>query len=422
MREFPIDTVRDRFPALSLTDEGRPRVYLDNPAGTQVPRTVVDAVSRCLVETNANLGGAFTTSIEAEKVVDDAHAAMADFLGTDDPGEITIGPAMTPLTLHLSRSICRDFQPGDEIIVTRMDHEGDVAPWLEIAEDKELSIKYLPFDRESWRIEPDALAAMLTERTKLVALNHASNLTGAINDIKSLVAIAKKSDVLTFVDSVQFAPHCTIDVRDLGCDFLACSPYKFFGPHLGVVWGRRDLLEAMHAYKCRCTPASLPGKFETGTVQLELLAGLTAAVDHMAWLGDAAGSTQPSESRRKRIEAGFAAAQAYETPLTRRLIDGLIAMDGIEIFGITNSNQLDHRVPTVSFRHRNVKPRAISEALAAEGVFIWDGHNYAYEVVRHLGIPEAEGVVRIGIAHYNTLAEVEATLSGIAAAIAGAEP
>ncbi len=419
MSNFPIDAVRARFPALALTDQGRSRVYLDNPAGTQVPQSVVDAVSRCLVETNANLGGAFVTSIAAEAIVDAAHEAMADFLGADDPGEITLGPAMTPLTLHLSRSICRDFGPGDELVVTRMDHEGDVAPWLEIAEDKGMTVKVLPFNRETWRIEPEDLKALLTDRTRLVALNPASNLTGSINNIKELVGIVKEVGALAYIDAVQSAPHIALDVKDIGCDFLACSPYKFFGPHLGCVWGKAEHLERMHAYKCRCTPATLPGKFETGTVQLELLAGLTAAVEHMAWLGSECDPTTAEGSRRDRIVAGFGAADAYETPLTRRLIDGLMALGGIEIFGITNSNQLDQRVPTISFRHRNIKPRVISEALAAKGIFVWDGHNYAFEVVRYLDIPEDEGVVRIGIAHYNTAAEVDATLDGVAQAIGG---
>jgi cysteine desulfurase family protein (TIGR01976 family) len=411
---FPIDRVRAQFPALAMTDGGKARAYLDNPAGTQVPKRVADAVSKCLLETNANLGGHFATTLAAGAVVEAAHQAMADFLGARSAREIIIGPNMTTLTFHLSRSICRDFKPGDEIIVTRMDHEGNVSPWLTIAEDKGLKVKFLPFDKETWQIEAKDLQALLTDRTKLLCLNYASNLTGSINDVKALTEIAHKAGALVYVDAVQFTPHRLVDVQALGCDFLACSAYKFFGPHLGIVWGREEILEGLIAYKCRCSDNDLPQRFETGTPQIELLAGLTATVDYFDWLGGEIGSTG---SRRQRIAAAYQASIDHEEPLANQLIAGLQEIDGITIAGITNPNRANHRVPTVSFRHKSVAPVAISTALAKANIFVWDGHNYAYELVRHLGIPEAEGVVRIGMAHYNTAAEVTAAIAAVKAAI-----
>lgn len=414
---FPLDEIRTRFPALALTDGGRPRIYLDNPAGTQVPRAVVDAVSHCLVECNANLGGRFRTSRNADAVVAGAHAAMADFLGAESAEEIVIGPNMTTLTFHISRSLCRDFAPGDEIVVTRMDHEGDVAPWLEIAEDKGLTVRWVEFDRESWRLEPADLAAALSERTRLVALNHASNLLGTVNDIKELTRIAKAAGALVTVDAVQAAPHRLIDVREIGCDLLLCSSYKFFGPHLGIAWGRRELLQRLHAYKARCVGEELPVKFETGTPQIELLAGLTATVDYFAWLGEACGG---SGSRREKIACAYVAMEDHEAELTRLLLGGLKEIPGIEIFGVSNPNEIARRVPTVALRHATRKPVEIADALAQRGIFLWSGHNYALEVVRQLGLPEDEGVVRIGMAHYNTTGEIARTLAALEEALAQA--
>ena len=407
---FPIDTVRADFPALSLADDGRRRIYLDNPAGTQVPRGVADAVSRCLVETNANLGGFFATTEAAQAVVDGAHAAMADFLGASGPEEIVVGPNMTTLTYHLSRTLGRTFRPGDEIVVTRMDHEGNVSPWLQLAEDRGLVVRFVPFDRDSWQVEEAALSAALTGRTRLVALNYASNLTGSINRVKDLTRIAREAGALVYVDAVQFAPHGLVDVREIGCDFLACSAYKFFGPHMGVVWGRRALLEGLEAYRCRCSSDRLPERFETGTPQIELMAGLSAAVGHFERLGEAAGARG---SRRDRIAAAFAASIAYENPLAQRLIDGLSGIAGLTVHGIADPARLGERVPTVSFTVEGVSPESIVRPMNAEGIFVWSGHNYAWEVVRQLGIPEEQGVVRIGIAHYNTAGEIDETLESV---------
>jgi cysteine desulfurase family protein (TIGR01976 family) len=411
---FPIEAVREGFPALAITDQGRARVYLDNPAGTQVPESVAKAVYDCLIRSNANLGGFFATSRAADAVIDAAHAAMADFFGTEDPGEVVIGANMTTLTLHISRSIVRDWEPGDEIILTQMDHEGNVAPWLEVAADKGLAVRWAAIDPTTWRVEAEAIRDLIGPRTRLVAINYASNMTGAVNDVRAIADLARAAGALSYVDAVQFAPHRAIDVAALGCDFLVCSAYKFFGPHLGVLWGRRALLEAMHAYKVRCVADALPGKFETGTQAHELIAALTATVDYLAWLG---GENGAKGSRRERLVSAFREAAAHEDALARRLIDGLEAIDGVTIIGPGGGGNATPRVPTVSFRHASVAPDPIARALADENIFVWSGHNYAVGIVRQLGIPEAEGVLRIGIAHYNTETEIDAVLGAVDRAI-----
>lgn len=415
MAEFPIEAVRGKFPALSLNDKGRRRVYLDNPAGTQVPLTVADAVSRCLLSTNANLGGFFETTVAAEKVVDDARAAMADFLNASSVEEIVIGANMTTLTYHMSRTLGRTMKPGDEIIVTRMDHEGNVSPWLQLAEDLGLVVRFLPFDERSWQVEEVALQALLSDKTRLVALNYASNLTGSINRVKALTALARRAGALVYVDAVQFAPHGLIDVQALGCDFLVCSAYKFFGPHMGILWGRRDVIDGLKPYKCRCSSNGLPERFELGTPQIELMAGLTAAIDYFADLGAAAGETG---SRRQRIAKAFDVSIAYENALARQLIEGLSDTEGLIIRGITDPERLAERVPTVSFTVEGIAPETIVRQMNAENIFLWSGHNYAWEIVHQLGIPAEQGVVRIGIAHYNTAAEIEETLESVHRVIA----
>jgi cysteine desulfurase family protein (TIGR01976 family) len=410
MNSFPIDEVRSAFPAVSGAAGAAAPVFLDNPAGTQLPRRVIDAVSAAMVEASSNLGGYFTGSRKADAIWERAHQAMAEMLGAASMREIIIGPSMTTLTMHLSRSIARTLSPGDEIIVTRMDHEGDVSPWLLMAEDNGLVVKWLPFNRESWRIEPEDLAACLTDRTRLLALNYASNLTGSINDVPALTAMAKAAGAMVFVDAVQFAPHGLVDVQSLGCDFLACSSYKFFGPHLGVIWGREALLRTLPAYKCRCADDALPARFETGTPQTELLAGLEATVDYLAWVGGIAGY---SGDRRALLGGAFEASTDYEHRMTAKLIGGIIGLGGTTVHGITNPNRIAERVPTVSFTHRSSMPKQIAERLADRGICVWSGHNYAYEVVRHLGLDEEQGVVRIGLAHYNTEAEVDALLEAL---------
>jgi cysteine desulfurase family protein (TIGR01976 family) len=307
----------------------------------------------------------------------------------------------------MSRVIGRTLKPGDEIIVTRMDHEGNVSPWLHMAEDRSLTVRWLDFDRDTWRIEPEALGALLNERTRLLALTYASNCTGSINDVQALAALAGEAGALVYLDAVQLAPHRLVDVASLGADFVVCSSYKFFGPHLGVLWGREDLLQDLEPYGVRCGPKDLPGRHETGTPQTELLAGLAATVDYFAWLGGEVGA---DGDRRSAVAAAYEACTAHESALALRLIDGL-KDTGVTVHGITNPNRIAERVPTVSLTHPRHAPQDLARGLAVGGICVWSGHNYAWEVVKALGLDERQGVLRIGLAHYNTADEVDRTLA-----------
>jgi cysteine desulfurase family protein (TIGR01976 family) len=417
--DFPISHVRSCFPSLAQTDNGQLRVYVDNPAGTQVPLTVANAVRDYMLTNTSNSGGHFTTSQATDAVWQKAHEDAALFLGARSFREVVIGQSMTALAFHMARSICRDFMPGDEIVISRMEHEGNVGAWLEIAKDKDLSVRWVDFNHDTWQVEPEDLAAQLGPRTKLVALNYASNMTGSINDIPALSRLAKDAGALVFVDAVQLAPHHLVDVYALGCDFLACSSYKFFGPHLGLIWGRGDILSALHPYKGRCVSDDLPDRFECGTPQYELLAGLSATVQYFEDLGRLGSS---SSDRRDLIAAAYRMSRDYEEPLTNLMISGLQQIADITIYGITNPNRVTQRVPTVSIRHANMPPSAIAHALARAGIFVWHGHNYAYEPARSLGLPMDEGVLRIGLSHYNTEEEVEAIILAIEKTTRGQTP
>jgi len=421
MSALNINFIRSQFPALSAANGSAAPVFMDNPGGTQVPQVVIDAMVDCLIHSNANLGGPFATSKRADAIVDAAHVAMADFVNANSPREIIIGQNMTTLTFHISRSIGRQFSKGDEIIITRMEHDANVSPWLLMARDHGLEVKFLPFDPETYEFDMDELDRLLSPRTKLVAFSHASNMTGTINDVKGAVERAHRVGALVYVDSVQYAPHGVIDVQDLGCDFLACSPYKFFGPHMGVLWGRESLLMELDPYKVRPAGDDLPDRFETGTLSHEGMAGITATVDYFASIGrDLADENYRSRydhfgDRRRNLCAALDYLTDYEIPLTRSLIEGLVALPGVKVHGITNPNAISSRVPTVSFTAEGHHPKAISEALAEYGIQVWDGHNYAVEPVNHLGLMEGGGIVRVGLAHYNTQEEVDMTVAAVAA-------
>ena len=422
MPAYDVERIRAQFPALQGHDGSAP-IFLDNPGGTQVPRVVVEAMSESLLGANANVGGAFRTSRAVDETVAEAHRAMAAFLNAAGPGEVIFGQNMTTLTLHISRSIGRTLSPGDEIIVSRMDHDANVAPWQLLARDHDLVIKYLPFELEEYEFDPMTLDGLLTERTRLLCIGQASNLTGTINDVRAMAEKAHAAGALVYVDSVQYAPHGTIDVQALGCDFLVCSPYKFYGPHMGVLWGRRDLLTKLEPYKVRPAGDGLPNRFETGTMNHEGMAGVTATVGYFEWIGRELVDDsyrirhQGFEPRRRHLRAAMDAIVDYEAPITRRLIDGLSAIRGVKIHGITNPNAMGRRVPTVSFTAEGHRPRAIAEVLAEQEIYVWDGHNYALEPVRALGLLESGGVLRIGLGHYNTMPEVERTLGALEACL-----
>ncbi len=407
MPVFMVDQVREMFPALVSKDEQPPPIFLDNSAGTQLPRTVIEAVGQAMTSASSNLGGMFPSSIRADEIWRSSHEAMADMLGASLMREIVVGPSMTTLTLHISRSIGRTLHRGDEIIVTHMDHEGDISPWLLLAEDLGLVVKWLPFNRDTWRIEVEDLNALLTDKTGLVALNYASNLTGSINNISELASVARSAGALVYVDAVQLAPHRLVSVNDLNCDFLVCSSYKFYGPHLGILWGRESVLADLDAYRCRCASDDPPEKFETGTPQTELLAGLESTVAYFQRLGE---MCDYSGSRREKIVGAYAATTDYENGLTIKLIEELNEIPGLCIHGITDAKHIQDRVPTVSFTHATVSPAEIAKTLAQNNICAWSGHNYAYAVVKHLGLDEEQGVLRVGIAQYNTENEINRTL------------
>ncbi len=384
MRTFPIELIRGQFPALAGAS-----VFLDNPAGTQVPQPVISAVSAAMSDAASNIGGYFAASRCAKDIWTRAHEAAAELLGGRSGREVILGQSMTMLTFHMSRSLGRAWAPGDEIIVTRMDHDANVAPWLRMAEDRGLIVRWLPFNRETWRIELEDLRPLLSGKTRLLALNYASNLTGSINPVAQLTSLAKQAGALVYVDAVQLVPHVKADVTAIGCDFLVCSSYKFFGPHLGVLWGREALLGDLDPYAVRCGPPDLPGRHELGTPQTELFAGLAATADYFVWLGEQVGCPG---GRLDKIKAAYSAATAYEMPLAQRLIDGLKSIEGVKIQGICDAPLLSGRVPTVSFTHDRRRNSALAKELAAQGINVWSGHNYAYELVRHLRLDEQEGV------------------------------
>jgi len=417
--KIDIESIRAAFPALSITDEGKPRIYLDNPAGTQVPKSVVDSMSQCLFEANANLGGYFPTSLNADAVMNDAHTAMADLLNAPSSNDIVFGQNMTTMTLHVSRSIGKQFSAGDEIILTRMDHDANVMPWLLLARDLGLEVKWLPFNLETFEFELPELEKLITDRTRLICVGGASNLTGTIHDIKSICSIARAAGAWTYIDAVQSVPHVSTDVQELGCDFLICSAYKFFGPHQGMLYGRREVMEQLEPYKVRPASDRMPGSYETGTQSHEGAAGVSATVDYYANIGETMAQdyferNQHFRGRRQAVHAAMDFLFDYEAELASQLVSGLQQLPGVRIQGISEPGAMRRRVPTVSFTVDGDSPDRIAKALAAENIFVWSGHNYAVEAATALGIMDNGGAVRVGPVHYNTTDEIDQLLSTLA--------
>jgi cysteine desulfurase family protein (TIGR01976 family) len=414
---FDVEALRRRFPALSLTHDGEAMAFFDGPGGTQVPDMVIDAVGRYYRESNANAGGAFATSERSDAIVAEAHRAMADFLGADGPDEIAFGANMTTLTLHVSRSIVAMMQPGDEIIVTGLDHEANVGPWRSAAGDRGLRVRTVGVDLADCTLDLDDLDRLIGPRTKLIAVGWASNAVGTINPIREIARRAHAVGALVYVDAVHYAPHAGIDARAADADFVVCSSYKFFGPHAGVLYGRRDVLERLPSYKIR--PAH--HRFETGTANFEGLAGALAAVEYIAEVGRSHGDATQRSTRREAIVAGMRAIRSYEMELYRRLADGLVALPGMRIHGITDPAQFDERTPTAALTIDGVAPRAAAEALGRQGIAAWDGDFYATGLIERLGLATHGGVLRIGLTHYNTAREVDRLLEALGG-IAGRTP
>lgn len=396
-----INRIRGHFPGLA-----RPAVFFDNPAGTQIAQKSLDRMNDYLVNTNANHGGLFETSQLSDSVVDDARLAAAQFLGASRPEEIIFGPNMTSLTLHISRSIANQLSPGDTIVVTRLDHDANITPWTLIAEDKGLNVEWVDFDIETGLLNMDSMKAALSARPKLVAVGYASNALGTINPVADIVKMAHDAGAWVFVDAVQFAPHGVIDVQDLDVEFLVCSAYKFYGPHIGLLYGKHDLLDQMKAYKVRPAEDLPPGKFETGTQSFEGIAGVLGALEHFAWIGETFGSEQVSD-RQSLLRSGMKVVQEYETGLSRALLARLREIPEVTIYGQDDPDDVSRRVPTVSINLKGKHPRRVAEALAARGIYVWNGNYYALAVTERLGVEDSGGMVRIGAAQYNTLAEIE---------------
>jgi cysteine desulfurase family protein (TIGR01976 family) len=410
MTSFPIDQVRAQFPALAVADDGRPRIYLDAPGGTQACRRAIERITAHLVKGTANDGGAFVTSLETAALSRAAHEAMADLLG-GGPGEIAFGPNMTTLTFSLSRALAREWREGDEIVVTRLDHDANVSPWLLAARDSGASVRWLDIDPLEGRLRLDALPGLISARTRLVAVGGASNALGTLNDVAAIArAVKQGSEALVFVDAVQSVPHVPTDVAQLGCDFLACSPYKFFGPHQGVLWGRAGLVERIAAYKVRPASIDPPAiRFETGTPSFEGQAGVVGTIEYLEWLGRL---LAPGENgRREALLAAMRGCAAYERMLGERLLAGLGDIAGVKLYGPPT---MDGRVPTFAFTIDGREPRQVAEHLARANIFAWSGSFYAVEPVARLGLDRHGGLVRIGLCHYNTAEEVDRLLESLA--------
>jgi cysteine desulfurase family protein (TIGR01976 family) len=403
-----VSRIRARFPALTSD-----AIYLDNPGGTQVPDRVIDRMVDYLVTTNANQGGAFASSRSSDAVIDEARSAVAEFLNASHPEEIVFGPNMTTLTLSVSRSLSRELGPGDEIIVTRLDHDANIAPWLLVAEDRGCEVRWIDFDVEDCMLRLEQLEAALGRRTRLVAVGYASNAVGTINPVRRIAQMAHAVGALCYVDAVQYAPHGPIDVQDLDCDFLVVSAYKFFGPHLGALYGKREHLERLRAYKVRPAPDRPPGKFETGTGNHEGIAGTLGALEYLAWVGQTFGAEHAERyagrftGRRLHLKTGMSAIRAYEMEISRRLLNTLGTVAGVRVWGQTDVAALERRVPTVSFTLEGISPRNVAEALDEADIYVWDGNYYALAVTERLGLEESSGMVRAGAVHYNTLGEID---------------
>jgi cysteine desulfurase family protein (TIGR01976 family) len=401
-------TIRQQFPGLR-----RPAIFFDNPGGTQIAQKSIDRITSYLTLHNANHGGAFSTSSESDAVLEEAHLAMADLLNAARPDEIVFGNNMTSLTLQISRSISRTWKPGDEIVVTRLDHDANISPWVLAAQDRGVNVRWVDFHPENGTLDLKDFQQALENKPRLVAVGYASNALGTINPVAKLVQQAHAAGALVYIDAVQYAPHGPIDVQELAPDFLVCSSYKFFGPHAGILYGRYELLDELTAYKVRPAPDLPPGKFETGTQNHEGIAGVLGAVEYLEWLG--ANFGQPYEAkyaerfhgRRLRLKQAMTALRAYEFEISRLLLEVLEETPGVQIYGLADPRRLEERVPTFSFTLKGWHPRRLAEQLAQEQIYVWDGNYYALAVTERLGLEGSGGMLRVGPAHYNTLEEVE---------------
>src|SRR6266496_1389988 len=443
--------VRSQFPSLSREVNGRPAAFLDGPGGTQVPQRVIDAISGYLCENNANTCGAYATSRNTDRVIGEARSAMADFLGCDSD-EVIFGPNMTTLTFAVSRAIGRELGPGDEILLTHLDHDANVSPWRAL-EERGVKIQFADIREEDCTLNMEDLASKINSRTKVVAVGYASNAVGTINDVKTIIRLAHEVGALAYIDAVHYAPHRPIDVRELDCDFLACSAYKFFGPHMGVLYGKREHLTRLKPYKVRANTNAIPQRWEWGTLNHECIAGITSCVEYLADLGRraAGGATKhvgpdalvragelrspivahsaagrlgvpPSRRgeallaaiRREALQLAYRAIRAHECKLSERMLKGLAQIPGLRLYGIGDPTCLDSRCPTFAVRMEGHTPLELATRLGERGIFTWDGNYYAINLTERLGVEKDGGFLRIGFVHYNKEHDVDRVLDELA--------
>jgi cysteine desulfurase family protein (TIGR01976 family) len=403
---------REQFPSLQLELVGKPVLYLDNPAGTQVPQQTIDGITAYLRTSNANQGGSFLTSRRTDEMIGEARENLAAFLGAASPHQIAFGPNMTTLTYAISRALARDFSPGDEIIVTELDHDANVTPWMDLVE-RGLTVRRLPVRIDDCTLDLDALAALLSPRTRLVAVTYASNAVGSISDIKRITAMGHQAGALVWVDSVHYAPHGPIDVQGLDVDFLVCSAYKFFGPHLGIFYGRAELLERIKAYHLRPASHEVPERFETGTKNHECLAGLNGTFAYLAELGRRA--NPGATDLRSHLLSAMTAIRAYESTLSAALLEAFSTVPGLRVYGISDPARIGERVPTFAVNLEGKPAPETADALARRGIFTWSGNYYALDIMQRLGLEGRGGAVRIGAVHYNTLDEIDRLVEALKA-------
>ena len=409
MTKLDVNWVRSQFPSLRLTVNGEPAIFLDGPAGTQVPQRVIDAVRGYFEQSNANTFGAFATSRQSDAMIAATRAAMADLLNCA-AGEVFFGPNMTTVTFALARAIGRELTQGDEIVVTTLDHDANVAPWRAL-EERGIVVRQVDIHDEDCTLDLDDLRRKITPRTKVVAVGYASNAVGTINPVEEIVRLGHAAGALVFIDAVHYAPHGPIDVRALDCDFLACSPYKFFGPHMGCIFGKQEHLRQFHPYKVRPATDVPPDSWETGTQVHEGLAGVGAAIDYIAELGRRCDSA--SNTRREALLSAYRAIREHEMGLAARMIRGLLAIPGLRFFGISDPARFAERVPTVAVRLAGHTPLEMAKFLGDCGIFTWDGNYYALNLTERLGVEKDGGLLRIGLVHYNTSEEVDRLLSAL---------
>jgi cysteine desulfurase family protein (TIGR01976 family) len=405
--KLDVNWVRQQFPSLRQTVSGQQAVFFDAPGGTQVPQQVIDAISEYLSKWNANLGGAFLTSQCTELIVEQAHQAMADFFNCA-PDEVVFGANMTTLTFALSRAIGRELKSGDELLVTCLDHDANVSPWV-CLEERGAKVRTADIRPADCTLDMFDLQAKIRRNTRLVAVGWAANAVGTINDVQEAIRLAHDVGAVTFIDAVHYAPHGLIDAKAIDTDFLACSSYKFFGPHQGILYGKREQLQRLRAYKLRVCSEKLPDRWETGTQNHECMAGVTAAIDYIAEVGRYHSSEV--HTRREAIVAAYEVFRQHERELAAQLINGLLGIPGLTFYGITDPAKFDQRTPTVAIRMEGYTPRELAERLGERGIFTWDGNYYAINLAERLGVQQSGGMLRIGLAHYNTAEEVDRLLA-----------